>query len=526
MLFKATATVVDRQAAIAVVGGVVIGGVRILGSDGYYLIRLVSDTSVRGPKKAAALLESLPAVDQAFVETVSARLMYLRPREGNDLSVPALAPDSIPTSLINSLELLTDAAGKQLRSELVVLQFHEGTSQAIRQAVISSVSGVVVGGQAGIQMEGWYLIRVVTATTVAAIDSVVDRLTMEPSVAVVGPFSVGLPNDQSWPKRFATRAETASVPAIAPDTLPSGLISSLPNITDSANRTIKSQIVMVKFREGTAQPLREAAVNAVSGQVIGGIRVPIGEGVYYLRITTASTASALHAAASILHALPQVAVVYLLDAVPMDQQSSAGCARVQVRLDHGGSPIIEPIYASGVSSYCAVYGLKLVSWLWTDRVRLKLIATGAESPPVRTVAPDSVPFSAISRLFHPPNGGWAYSQDVLMVRFRLGTPVAERSRVLGIVSASVIGGKRDVTAEGGIYVIALPRDSTQATLSAARSILGAEKAVLSVWLYEFMPHGPTSRVGSPDESNGTPLNRVRALIQSLVALQMKGAPAA
>ena len=122
-------------------------------------------------------------------------------------------------------------------------------------------------------------------------------------------------------KLFATGAEAAPVPAIAPDTLPPGVINSLPNVTDGANRTIKSQLVLVQFREGTAQPLREAAVNAVSGQVIGGIRVPNGEGLYYLRITTASTASALHAAASLLHALPQVAVVYLLDAIPPNLES-------------------------------------------------------------------------------------------------------------------------------------------------------------------------------------------------------------
>ncbi len=122
-------------------------------------------------------------------------------------------------------------------------------------------------------------------------------------------------------KLFAWGAKQAAVPAMAPDTLPPGLINSLPNVTDAANRTLKSQIVLVMFRPGTSQSLRQAAVDAVGGQVIGGIRSILGEGLYYLRISTATTASSLHSAFDLLEALPQVAFVDLLEAVPQDLSS-------------------------------------------------------------------------------------------------------------------------------------------------------------------------------------------------------------
>ncbi len=221
-------------------------------------------------------------------------------------AVPATAPDSLPTSLINSLPLLTDESGNQHRSELVLLSFRSGTPQPARHAAITRVGGVVIGGKAGIQMEGWYLIRVASATSMTAIDSVVAKLRANPSVELAGPFTLGFPDDES----------------------------------------------------------RQSAVPAT--------------------------------------------------------------------------------------------------------------------------APDSVPFSAVSRVFYPADGGWPYAQDVLMLRFRLGTPVRERSRVIGLVSGTVIGGKRDVTAEGGVYVIGLPRDTSQATLLAARDALRRENAVLTVWLYYFV----------------------------------------
>jgi hypothetical protein len=446
--FAAAATQLHKDSIISSVSGVVVGGKpSSMEGGGFYFVRLPADTTDARLTAAESALPSSPLVRRAVryfsmdldptfgVANDGPSRRKARGRVGAQKpAVPARAPDSLPTSLIHSLPLLTDQSGNQHRSQLVMLSFFERASQPARQAAIRSVGGMVVGGVAGIQEEGWYLVRIASATSMTAIDSVVAELGADPSVELVGPYTLGFPDDASG------TAQRRQVPSVAPDTLPA-FINSLPSLTDSANRTLKAEIVVVKFHEGTSQSLRQRAVDAVSGQVIGGSRVPKGEGVYYLRIRTATTARRLHTAADVLDALPQVAVVYLLDAAPQE---------------------------------------------------VKVFTRGTKQSAVPAMAPDSVPFSTISRLFYPADGGWPYAQDVLMLRFRLGTPVAERTRVIGLVSGTVIGGKRDVTAEGGVYVIGLPRDSTQATLLAARDVLRAENAVLTVWLYDFVPLDPTN----------------------------------
>ena len=112
--------------------------------------------------------------------------------------VPAVAPDSVPTSLIATLPLVTDVLGNQQRSQLVIVLFHEDSSQVARQAAVARVGGEVVGGKRSLGTDGWYIIRVISATTVAAIDSIIRILEADPAVAVAGHYSVGYPDDDSW----------------------------------------------------------------------------------------------------------------------------------------------------------------------------------------------------------------------------------------------------------------------------------------------------------------------------------------
>ena len=81
VLFKIGATQAQRQAAVAAVGGIVVGGSRAGGADGFYLVRLLSDTSVRAPKTAGAVLRGLPQVDWAGEEIMTARPLHLRPHD-------------------------------------------------------------------------------------------------------------------------------------------------------------------------------------------------------------------------------------------------------------------------------------------------------------------------------------------------------------------------------------------------------------------------------------------------------------
>ena len=67
-------------------------------------------------------------------------------------------------------------------------------------------------------------------------------------------------------------------------------------------------LVSVKFKMGTPQAERQAAIDLVDGEVIGGRGAPpnVAEGTYYVRIAGDSTGRAAVEAADRLEALPQV----------------------------------------------------------------------------------------------------------------------------------------------------------------------------------------------------------------------------
>ncbi|MGH7709936.1 MAG: hypothetical protein ACREOG_01555, partial [Gemmatimonadaceae bacterium] len=83
--------------------------------------------------------------------------------------VPAVAPDTVPRGLIDSLPIVTDARGKRMRSELVSILFSQSADQVSRQAVIDAVGGEVIGGRRFYQGDGWYYVRVRTATSPGAL---------------------------------------------------------------------------------------------------------------------------------------------------------------------------------------------------------------------------------------------------------------------------------------------------------------------------------------------------------------------
>ena len=443
--FLAGTTQQMRQAAVDAVAGEVIGGVPEAIDEGAYYIRVRSAISASKLHDAFGILMSLPQV--AVVYLIDTANPPLFPTGAEVPAVPAAAPDTLPPGLINSLPNVTDSANRTLKSQIVLVEFREGTSQLLRQAAVDEVSGQVIGGMRVPIGEGLYYLRIPTATTASRLHDAYEVLQALPQVGIVyfldavpPSLEPNLPSQQL--KRFNPGAEVAAVPATAPDTLPPGLINSLPDVTDGAKRTLKTQIVLVKFREGTSQSLRQAAVDAVSGEVIGGIRVPVGEGVYYLRIRTATTAGRLHNAFGVLHAMRQVALVYLLDAVPPD---------------------VEPP------------------------------VTSADVPAIPAIAPDSLPRKLLveSRVVTPSHG-FPYFRDILIVSFRLGTSLSERTRVLARVAATVVGGFPNTVFEGGTYVILLPSDSTQSTLKQAEALLSNESSVHHVNRYYAVNVGITS----------------------------------
>ena len=82
--FRPTATLADRQLAIGLVNGVVVGGQRSQdGSIGYYYVKVVDDGSGSGILSAAQTLTALPQVQSATFEVLLDEL-YLRPNDGGD----------------------------------------------------------------------------------------------------------------------------------------------------------------------------------------------------------------------------------------------------------------------------------------------------------------------------------------------------------------------------------------------------------------------------------------------------------
>lgn len=114
------------------------------------------------------------------------------------------------------------------------------------------------------------------------------------------------------------RARRASnpVPALAPDTLPdwifapSNIIKNAPEMSG----TFLRNVLIVEFHEETPQEERQAAVDLIGGEVVGGFRF-YGEndGLYYVQISDDGTTAPLFHAIRTLQALPQVALAGHVD---------------------------------------------------------------------------------------------------------------------------------------------------------------------------------------------------------------------
>lgn len=63
--FAAQATAADRQAVLAATGGCIVGGVRLGGDGGYYMLYVDTATSLKALKALVAKLERMPAVGHA-----------------------------------------------------------------------------------------------------------------------------------------------------------------------------------------------------------------------------------------------------------------------------------------------------------------------------------------------------------------------------------------------------------------------------------------------------------------------------
>jgi len=104
LCFQDSATVTERQLAVAFAGGTIVGGEPVDGGDGCYYMKVPAG-GLDPMDTAINRLMSLPQVDiAAFTDQVSPA--YLRPHDGSSWTARSLSPDSIGTETNWALEAI------------------------------------------------------------------------------------------------------------------------------------------------------------------------------------------------------------------------------------------------------------------------------------------------------------------------------------------------------------------------------------------------------------------------------------
>jgi hypothetical protein len=249
-------------------------------------------------------------------------------------------------------------------------------------------------------------------------------------MAIAGACRVGAPVPVT-PAPATTRTEPRLVPAEAPDSVPGELFadSNLVHETGLSDPFMRG-IALVRFALGATQAERQAAVDSVHGSVVGGRRFdsPKGDGLYLICLPASATTADLHAAVDLLNHLPQIRWAM-------------------------------------VNSVFVGYG--------TDS------GQRAESrrPSVPPVPPDSEPGylyadSSLTRDARWP--GAPFMRDVVLMRFAQRASQQERQAAVEAVHGTVIGGYPfPLPPKEGMYLIRLPRDTTNDRLFAAITVLKA-----------------------------------------------------
>jgi subtilisin family serine protease len=111
------------------------------------------------------------------------------------------------------------------------------------------------------------------------------------------------------------------IPAEVPDTIPDGLYGNFDQILWNSpyfglSDKVLKNVVSIRFEKGTAQAVRQAAVDAVGGELIGGQPIPGIEGYYLIHVADDGTGKQMSEAIDRLNGLPGVAAAepeYLFD---------------------------------------------------------------------------------------------------------------------------------------------------------------------------------------------------------------------
>jgi hypothetical protein len=224
--------------------------------------------------------------------------------------VPLIPPGKFPRALFDSLgTVMTTGPGVPpgpYRRDIVMVSFKSDTPQPARQAAIDSIGGEVVGGSLDIVgHDGTYYVRI-SGGTFDALVHAVGTLQRQPQVIFAAWWPLFTPDVQS----VSVRKVRTPVPLIPPGRFPRALFDSLGTVMTTnpgvAPGPYRRDIVIVKFNPGTPQPARQAAIDSIGGEVVGGsLDVDGQDGAYYVRIS-GGTFDALVDAVATLHRQPQV----------------------------------------------------------------------------------------------------------------------------------------------------------------------------------------------------------------------------
>ncbi|HSE66659.1 MAG TPA: hypothetical protein VLB12_06715 [Gemmatimonadales bacterium] len=341
IVFRTGATASERQAAVDAIQGTVVGGWRI-GMDGEYLVRIADDGTANPLVSALSILDGLPQVAAASGVAIGiaeplAQQLRNNPATGPKLvpsvaktQVPATPADSVPAAVWQALHDPANMVSSDPRypapfpRNLILLTFRENTPQTDRQTAVDAVNGHVIGGSP-IGNGGVYFITIPDDGTPNPLFNAFDYLKTLPAVELVSPELLPLSpgylrptDDPGWRSRnnpasgprLVLSVTKNLVPAQPPDSIPAWVFADSnmsPGSTSIAGTFVKN-VLFVRFRASATVLERQAAIDSVRGEIVGGVADPSGNGYYIVRVQDPGDGSALLASAARLEVLPQIRI--------------------------------------------------------------------------------------------------------------------------------------------------------------------------------------------------------------------------
>ena len=274
--FHPEATQAERQQAIDLVHGEVLGGVRN-GAGGFYSVRVQTDGTADSLAGALEQLRGSSQVNLATPHPLGIAPAHRRPNGRSGYTRTKTQIDSIR---------LTYMCGNRFR----VRNPNDTEVTVIWDVYEKSEKGTLVLPP---RLEGVEYSETLFETQ----NKGTVRLFLDGKVI-------------ETKANGGTVCESSVVPPEAPDTLPAWVMSRDSTVAffGVPEYRVVRNVVRVKFKAGTPQADRQAAIDAINGEVIGGRPAPpnVAEGTYYVRIEGDDTGRAAVDSADYPDSLPQV----------------------------------------------------------------------------------------------------------------------------------------------------------------------------------------------------------------------------